>query len=96
MEPMTGVAASQVNYRLARIHREVALMTAYEIITIFMGILALLMSFGSLIIALLAFLDRDKDHKRKNNAHPVVTRMGTSHREVSNLLGKLHLWSEFL
>ena len=27
-------------------------MTAYEIITIFIGILALLMSFGSLIIAL--------------------------------------------
>lgn len=40
-------------------------MTAYEIISIFMGILALLMSFGSLIIAFLAFLDRDKDNKRK-------------------------------
>ena len=47
------------------IGREVALMTAYEIISIFIGILALLMSSGSLIIALLAFLDRDKDHKRK-------------------------------
>lgn len=40
-------------------------MTAYEIISIFIGILALLMSFGSLIIAFLAFLDRDKDNKRK-------------------------------
>ena len=33
-------------------------MKAYEIISIFIGILALLMSFGSLIIALLAFLDK--------------------------------------
>ena len=45
------------------IGREVAPMTAYEIITIFIGILALLMSFGSLIVALLAFLD--KRNKRK-------------------------------
>ena len=35
-------------------------MTAYEIISIFIGILALLMSFGSLIVALLAFLDKRK------------------------------------
>jgi hypothetical protein len=40
------------------IGREVALMTAYEIISLFIGILALLMSFGSLIVALLAFLDK--------------------------------------
>ena len=45
------------------IGREVAPMTAYEIISIFIGILALLMSFGSLIVALLAFLD--KRNKRK-------------------------------
>ena len=45
------------------IGREVALMTAYEIISIFIGIAALLMSFGSLIVALLAFLD--KRNKRK-------------------------------
>lgn len=38
-------------------------MTAYEIITIFIGILALLISFGSLILGLLAFLD--KRNKRK-------------------------------
>ena len=37
---------------------EVALMTAFEIISIFLGILALLMSFGSLLITLLAFLDK--------------------------------------
>ena len=36
-------------------------MTAYEIIMIYLGILALLISFGGLIIALLTFLDkRDK------------------------------------
>jgi hypothetical protein len=40
------------------IRREVALVTAYEIISIFMGILALLMSFGCLLIALLAFLNK--------------------------------------
>lgn len=38
-------------------------MTAYEIITVFIGILALLMSFGSLLIAVIAFLD--KRNKRK-------------------------------
>lgn len=31
-------------------------MTAYEIISVFIGILALLISFGGLIIALLTFL----------------------------------------
>ena len=51
--------------RVHYIGREVALMTAYEIISIFIGILALLMSFGSLIVALLAFLDRDRNNKRK-------------------------------
>lgn len=39
-------------------------MTAYEIISIFIGILALLLSFGSLLIALLAFLDK-RNRKRK-------------------------------
>lgn len=50
-------------------------MTAYEIITIFIGILALLMSFGSLIIAFLTFLDkRNKIReiiRRNKNALPV-------------------------
>ena len=38
-------------------------MTAYEILSIFLGIITLLFSFGSLIVALLAFLD--KRNKRK-------------------------------
>lgn len=38
-------------------------MTDYEIIMIFLGILALLVSFGGLIVALLTFLD--KRNKRK-------------------------------
>ncbi len=33
-------------------------MTAYEIVMIILGILALLVSFGGLIIALLTFLDK--------------------------------------
>lgn len=43
--------------------REVRNMTAYEIISIFIGILALLISFGSLVVAFLAFLD--KRNKKK-------------------------------
>ena len=39
-------------------------MTAYEIISIFIGILTLLFTFGSLIVALLAFFDK-KNNKRK-------------------------------
>ena len=39
-------------------------MTAYEIITIFIGILALLMSFGSLFIAFLTFLDKRNNKKK--------------------------------
>ena len=55
------VVASRVyENRCAGIHR----MTAFEIISIFIGILALLMSFGSLIVALLAFLDK-RNNKRK-------------------------------
>ena len=48
------------------IGREVALMTAYEIISIFIGILALLMSFGSMLIALLVFLDKEKNSSKKS------------------------------
>ena len=36
------------------------MMTAYEIITIFLGILTLLITFGSFIIKILAFL-KEKD-----------------------------------
>ncbi|WP_368074756.1 putative holin-like toxin [uncultured Eubacterium sp.] len=38
-------------------------MTAYEIISIFIGILALLISFGSLVVALLALLDKRNKQK---------------------------------
>lgn len=39
-------------------------MTAYEIIMIILGILALLVSFGGLIIALLTFLNK-RNRKKK-------------------------------
>ena len=45
------------------IGREVRDMTAFEIISIFIGILTLLATFGSLIVAFLAFLD--KRNKKK-------------------------------
>ena len=59
-----GNLPSLMTSLLEYIGREVASMTAYEIISIFIGILALLMSFGSLIVALLAFFD-NKRNKRK-------------------------------
>ena len=40
-------------------------MEAADIIMIFMGIISLLISFSSLVIAFLAFLDRDRKHKKK-------------------------------
>lgn len=40
-------------------------MTAADIIRIFIGIISLLIAFGSFVIELLVFLDRDKEHKRK-------------------------------
>lgn len=39
-------------------------MTAFEIISIFIGILTLLCTFGGLIIAFLAFLDKRKRKKK--------------------------------
>ena len=44
-------------------------MTAYEIISIFIGILALLMSFGSLIERCLPFSIRETSENK--NAYPV-------------------------
>lgn len=38
-------------------------MIAFEIISIFLGILTLLVGFGSLLVALLAFLEKSKKHK---------------------------------
>jgi hypothetical protein len=45
------------------IRGEVAHMTAYETIMVILGILALLVSFGGLLIALLTFLDKRNKHK---------------------------------
>ena len=45
---------------------EVALMTAFEIISIFLEIVALLMCFGSMLIALLVFLDKEKNSSKKS------------------------------
>lgn len=39
-------------------------MTAYEIISVFIGILALLISFGGLIVALLSFSHKGKDKQK--------------------------------
>ena len=40
-------------------------MSDADIILIFIGIISLLIAFEQLIVAFLAFLTRDKDHKRK-------------------------------
>ena len=40
-------------------------MSDADIIMIFIGIVGLLIAFGQLIVAFLAFLTRDKDNKRK-------------------------------
>ena len=48
------------NRAIGIIRREVVLMTAYEIITIFIGIIALLISFGGLLIAILTYLGKRK------------------------------------
>ena len=42
---------------------EVTLMTDYETVMVFLGILALLVSFGTLLIALLAYIDRKNKRK---------------------------------
>ena len=41
---------------------EVVLMTAYEIVMIVLGIIGIIISFGGLLVALIAFLDK-KDKK---------------------------------
>jgi hypothetical protein len=46
------------------IGREVVLMTTADIILIFIGIIGLLISFGSLLVALLTFLDKRKKQKK--------------------------------
>lgn len=46
------------------IGREVAQMTAYETVMVLIGMLALLVSFGGLLIALLTFLDKRNSKKK--------------------------------
>ena len=48
------------NRAIGIIRREVVLMTAYEIIMIFIGIIALLISFGGFLIAILTYLNKRK------------------------------------
>ena len=66
--PMTGWQPPELmkSVNLKYIGKEVAQMTAFEIISVFIGVLALLMSFGSLLIALLDFLDKEKISSKKN------------------------------
>ena len=47
------------------IGREVRDMTAFEIISIFIGILTLLVTFGGLIVAFLTFFDMRKTYRNK-------------------------------
>ena len=75
------------------IGREVAPLTAADIILIFIGIIGLLIAFGSFVIALLAFLDRDKDYKRKKQCPPCCNQNGRLSLRGKIHLGKLHLWS---
>ena len=50
-------------------------MTDAEIILIFIGIVGLMVSFGSLVVAVLSFLEKRNKHKI---AHPGTNRMGAS------------------
>ena len=58
-----GVAASWYLQTGAFRGSEMRDMTAYEIISIFLGVLSLLIAFGSLLIAIIAFLDRKNKRK---------------------------------
>lgn len=61
---MTGGSLPSPKTRLLELSgREVVYMTAYETIMVILGILALLISFGGLLITLLTFLE--KRNKRK-------------------------------
>ena len=63
---MTGAVASRfdaLNFQ-EYIGREVRDIMAADIILIFIGIIGLLMSFGSLIVAFLTFLDKRNSKKK--------------------------------
>ena len=60
---MTGWLPPKLTYPLIESEikrREVCVMTDFEMITVFLG---LLIAFGTMLIALLAFLDKRKDKK---------------------------------
>ena len=57
-------------------------MTAYEIISIFLGILGLLISFGGLIVATISFLD-----KKEQKSPPPVKRVARDAGSKPALLG---------
>jgi hypothetical protein len=66
--PMTGwykpLEFVQIGWNLFEIQKKGGMhMTDYEIISVFLGILALLLSSGSLIVAFLAFLERKNKRK---------------------------------
>lgn len=54
-------------------------MTAYETVMVILGILALLVSFGGLMLALLTFLDRDRKKRKKIMPTPSANGMGASY-----------------
>ena len=62
--PMTGAAASRINDRFTGIHKKGGrIMITANIILIFIGIIGLMISFGSLIVAFLTFLDKRSKKK---------------------------------
>ena len=62
-EPITGAGAFP-GASFYYIRGEVVHMTSAEIILIFIGIVGLMVSFGSLIVAVLTFLEKRKKHKK--------------------------------
>lgn len=65
---MTGAAVSRTGNTslLDYIGREVHYITTADIILIFIGIIGLMISFGSLIVAFLTFFDKSKSHRDKS------------------------------
>jgi amino acid permease len=65
--PMTGWLPPKLTYPLIESEikrREVCDMTDFEMISVFLGIIGLLIAFGTMLIALLTFLDKDKKERK--------------------------------
>ena len=56
-------------------------MSDADIILIFIGIISLLIAFGQLIVAFLAFLTRDKGSQEKNKPIPSANRIGNVRKD---------------